>query len=283
MNIRIEAQARKMTTNFDYMYKVVPSEGNFSWAQHTLDFYYLRKNTGNLDYGMKFEFRKQHLSLYNTPKAYTIDNPNELYRIGVDGSVSWRMNQQWYLNADVTSFFASDFKEAMDFSEIQYSGKIFLGIGFGPKTPHQKLKVGLGYGILRKRPLLYPFFSYAQSLSKKITLELGYPHSTLHYRINERHYLMSTGSFNGEYTNIHLPSNTPNNLPYGTVRLSQYAFDLNIGYHYNIQPRWKTVIKIGYLIDNTATINDSDNNILYDLATDPSVYLSMGITYNIHN
>jgi len=72
MNIRIEAQARKMTTNFDYMYKVVPSESNFSWAQHTLDFYYLRRNTGNLDYGMKFEFRKQYPTLYDAPKTYTI-------------------------------------------------------------------------------------------------------------------------------------------------------------------------------------------------------------------
>jgi|TARA_R110000744_G_scaffold75293_2_gene149874 hypothetical protein len=283
MNVRTVAQERKMSKIFDYSYMVVPSDSDFSWAQHTLDFYYSNKYTEKLDYGMKITLRKQYLTLYDSPMSYTIEDPDQLYRVGANGSVSWKMTGQWYLHTEVSTFFASDFKEAMDFSEMQYSGNILLGLGFGPPHQDRKLKLGLGYGILRKRPLLYPIFSYSQSLSKNLTLELGYPHSTLHYKINERHYLNSTGTFKGEYTNIHLPMTTSNDLPFGTVRLLQYAYDLNMGYHYKIQPHWDTVIKIGYLLDNTATITDDHDNILYDLATSPSFYVSMGVTYKILN
>lgn len=283
MNVRTVAQERKMSKLFDYSYMVVPSDSNFSWAQHTLDFYYSNKYTKKLAYGMQLAFRKQYLTLYDSPKAYTIENPDQLYRISVNGNVSWKITEQWYLHAEVSSFFASDFKEAMDLSEMQYSGNLFLGMDFGPHPQDRKLKLGLGYGILRKSPLLHPIFSYSQSLSKNLTLELGYPRTILHYKINERHYLNSTGSFKGEYTNIHLPMTTSNDLPFGKARLLQYSFDLNMGYHYKIQPHWDTVIKIGYLLDNTATITDEHDNILYDLATSPSVYVSMGVTYKILN
>lgn len=283
MHARIAAQTEKEMVYLDYMYEVVPSNGNYSWEQHNLGMHYSKDLAPKVSYGLSLNMRRQQSLFYDSPKNYGMEEPDELYRMETRGTLSWQMTDRWKLDAGFSIFTASDFKEALDLSEIQHSGKLVLATDIGTTTPNQQLNFGFGYGILRKHPLLYPIISFSRSLSKNINVDIGFPRTTVHYSIDEWHEISTSGSFKGEYTNIHLPAGTPDDLPHGEMRLAQYALDVNIGYTYKIQPQWYTLIKVGYLINNTAVITDGQGNIAYDLSTEPSVYLSMGLTFKIRD
>lgn len=283
IHVSMEAQTSKEMAYVDYSYEMVPSNDNLSWGRHHFGVSFSKSKMPNITYGLLLNLQQQQSWFYGAPKSFGLDEPDKSYKIEPGGTFSLGVTDRWGLDAAFSTLIASDFKETIHFSDLQYSGNLVLIVDIGQNTPNRHLSLGLGYGILRKRTIFYPIFSFSQSLSKKLNVELGFPNTSIHYRINERHHTMAMGAFKGERTHIHLPDSTPNDLPGGKVDLAQYALDIKIVHTYKIQPQWHTMITIGYLFDNTAIVADDHDNTLFDLAAEQSVYLSMGLTYIINN
>lgn len=283
MHIQIGAQPKKEMAILDYRYEVVPSKGNYSWAQYELGLRYRSSGKAGPDYGLHMDLQRRQPWFYEVPQPVGMEEPDELYRVETGADMTWKMSTNRRFHARFSTFLASDLNRAPDLSDLQYAAALSMTLGKGADSQGTQWKFGLEYGILRTRRLFHPLLSWIQPLSPKLKLELGFPLTALHFNINPWHTLRATGNLKGKYTDIHLPETTPDDLPQGAVRLVDHAFDLTLEHSYQLRPQWQTLIRVGFLIDHKAMITDKKGAWLHDLSPGPSVYLSMGLAYSILN
>lgn len=186
MSARIVAQSENEMAKIDFMYSIVPRDGDLSWSQYDFNLYYSKLQGKNLDYDIYLKYRNQNFDFFSTAKGLNMEEANALHRIGTGGSFSLNLSQTWDLNADFSTFISSDFKGQFNTSDIQYFGKVLLGAKLWPKLPNHGVKIGLGYGILKDEPVFHPVVSFSHMLFNGFYLELGFPQSAIYYKLNDR-------------------------------------------------------------------------------------------------
>ncbi|WP_299433508.1 DUF6268 family outer membrane beta-barrel protein [uncultured Aquimarina sp.] len=141
---------------------------------------------------------------------------------------------------------------------------------------------GIGFGTPFGEPQLFPAISFRKKVNSQWNYVLGLPETSLNYNYGERHTFSGKATFNGLFGNASSSTILPDNSLQTDTKLQFNSLNTGFQYNYRIQPNWTTVISLGYTPWNQLRVLDNHNNELYDLGSNSSFYISMGLKFNIN-
>ena len=206
---------------------------------------------------------------FNTEPVERIHN---IYS-GVD--INYSLDKSWELGGGVEVSNASN----LDADQYVITGNAHLKYNFKTVFP-----VAVEVGALYDSPLGKLEFLPTVALTttyRKYQIQLGFPKSSLQYKLSENSMLETAYTFEGDY--FHLADELIFNSvePAREVGLSQQK--LSLGYTYNLDPNWSFSLSGGYLLKNELSFYTGNDDTIYDLDLGAGPVFSTGIKFNFFN
>ncbi len=268
--------------NVEFEYGVMPNVGETNIEKYTLNLNLGKKFTkvGTIGFGVSYnayDFMFNNAS--NVLDASAYENIHDL-KLGVE--YRYDINTSWSANLMFSPTISSSLSESISEEDLILSSWATLSKSWGNKNKQASLAFGVGYGPYFGKPQVIPIISFRKKINERWDYTLEVPRVNLSYRINERHEISSEGIFKGLFGNVSSEVDVPEVGSLQNTKLQYNSLDIGLKYKYRIQPNWTTVIKLGYSPWNQLTIFDEKNNKIYDFEASSSLFISMGLNYNLN-
>ena len=274
----LHAQLPKEIASFAY--SVFPSINNTDISETSI-----RLNTqfhwSNTTLQLQGAYVQRQYQFYGNAALINFGNFETTHFLQFKGTVSRWLGKNWKLQSEIAPSLASNLENGVstkDWVLNQSAGLIKEWNGPNRKVA---LKFGVGRGTYFGKPQFIPIFKYGVSHDNKWSLNLGFPQSEYIRIINERNSITSFVTVNGTYTNLSGSLSIDNLGTFEHAKLVQNGIDFGLEYLFRIQPNFTTSLKSGYSMVNSLEIQDDNENILYDFDPNGSIYVSIGLKYNI--
>ncbi len=264
-----------------FEYTTIPDVGGASVEKYSMNLNLGKKfkNRGVLGLGVSYDY---HDFIFNNASLSFDARPYEsMHRITADFSFKYNINTTWSTDVIFAPSLSSNFEESLSNEDIVINSSLTLSKSWGEEKS-SLFTFGIGYGTLLGKPQLIPLVSFQKKVNSKWNYIVGIPKTEINYHFNSRHKIAVLAGLRGFFGNISSTVNFPGIGPFTNTKLQYNSLDTGINYTYRIQPNWTTIIKVGYSPWNQLEILDSENNEIYDFEPDSSLFISMGLKFNLN-
>ncbi len=265
-----------------FEYRMVPSAGDISWGNYAIALTPRIAFPKNNVLGGQFLYEKTMFSFFDTTVGLPIDSFEEIHQIAAGVFYRSNFSNAWGMKVFFSPVISSNLSQSLSWDDVQYAGSIaFLKKWIGEKNDIG-FRFGLGYGALFGEPDFYPILSVGGTLGNHMGYRLGFPETHVYRNIGERHQVNLSVAPEGSFTNLSGALND-NGLPnLNDAKLEYKALDIGLEHTFRIQPYLNTLVKVGYLTENSLQLLDEATVMLNDFDTNGSVYITMGLTVNLN-
>ncbi|MBU2997895.1 hypothetical protein KO500_15745 [Cellulophaga baltica] len=124
-----------------------------------------------------------------------------------------------------------------------------------------------------------PVIAYTKRLSDEWAYKIGFPESRAKYTLNDNHNIEAFTTLDGLVGNINDDVEIHSTDYVGT--LNNTYFVGGIGYNLRFLKNFLLESKVGYTAVNNLKVQSYDNNEIYDLEIQNSLYINFGLKYNL--
>jgi len=156
---------------------------------------------------------------------------------------------------------------------------LFGGIEFTNKlAENAQIAIGVQRNTIFEKPEILPTFHFKYSFKNKMELDLGFPSAKISYSNNERNTFSITNDFNGYFYNTNEKITIQNTK---IERVSWSQMTTGFQYKRKFDENFTLELKGGYDFNKKFHLNDSDDNIRYDLNINDGYTFKLGIKYQL--
>ncbi len=156
---------------------------------------------------------------------------------------------------------------------------LFGGIEFTNKlAENAQIAIGVQRNTIFGKPEILPTFHFKYSFKNKMELDLGFPSAKISYSNNERNTFSITNDFNGYFYNTNEKITIQNTK---IERVSWSQMTTGFQYKRKFDENFTLELKGGYDFNKKIHLNDSDDNIRYDLNINDGYTFKLGIKYQL--
>ncbi|GAA4274507.1 DUF6268 family outer membrane beta-barrel protein [Aquimarina gracilis] len=265
-----------------FEYITVPDLGDASVEKYSLSFNLGKKFKKRAVLGLGIFYDYHEFTYTNASLNFDTGPYVDFHTIKTKLFFKYFIDTSWSANVMFAPLLSSNFEESISSEDVILSSAITLSKSWKTKAGSALLTFGVGYGPAFGKPQLIPVVSFKSKIDETWSYSLGSPKTTINYRINPRHSVSAVVGFNGLFGNVSSTTNIPEIGLIDNTKLQYNSLDTGINYLYRIQPNWTTIVKLGYSPWNQLKILDNENNEIYDFEPNGSVFISMGLKYNLN-
>ncbi len=194
----------------------------------------------------------------------------------------YAIDSTWFVNLIIAPSLASNLEGSLGNEDFILNSMATLSKKWQNETQLSSLTFGIGFGTFFGKPRLIPVVAFRKRIRTTWSYVLGFPQSKISYHMDLRHTVSARANFRGVFGNVSSTVNFPNEGTFENTKLQYNSLDTSLDYTYRIQPNWTTIIRVGYSPWNQLLILDDANNEVYDLKADSSIFISMGLKFNLN-
>ena len=194
----------------------------------------------------------------------------------------YMINESWSGNIMFSPVISSNLEGNLSNDDLIISSILSVSKRWGNDDTFSVLTFGLGFGTPFGEPQFFPAISFRKKINANWSYVLGIPETRVNYTYRERHTFSGKATFNGLFGNASSSVLLPDGSIQTNTKLQYNSLNTGFQYNYRIQPNWTTTISLGYAPWNQLKILDNNNDELYDIASDSSFYISMGLKFNLN-
>lgn len=230
-----------------------------------------------IDLGLSLKQRNLNFSPYF---PYSDEDISKLYAVDFSLKKNLIKKNDWSLQLEFTPQIRSNFKSALHWNDFLWNGGISVTKKFNDNS---NFNFAIKYGTLLGKPKPYVELSYTQKVGDKFNLVLGFPETSLNYKINESHSIGLKSYYDSYYTTVSDES-------YSRVVFNQILFyeslffsgiNTDLTYSYKFSNNSVINFSIGKSFNNKLELNEN-NNYWNKISFNNIFNVSMGFKYNLN-
>ncbi|RKN37259.1 DUF6268 family outer membrane beta-barrel protein [Aquimarina sp. AD1] len=194
----------------------------------------------------------------------------------------YMINESWSGNIMFSPVISSNLEGSLSNNDLIINSILSVSKKWGNDKTFSIVTFGLGFGTPFGEPQFFPAISFRKKINSNWSYILGIPETSINYTYRERHTFSGKASFSGLFGNASSSVTLADSSLQTNTKLQYNSLNTGIQYNYRIQPNWTTTISLGYAPWNQLKIRDNDNNELYDIESNSSFYISMGLKFNLN-
>ncbi|TAI47200.1 hypothetical protein EW142_10970 [Flagellimonas allohymeniacidonis] len=274
----LQAQIPREIASFDY--SLLPNINNTDISETSIRLNH-QFNWANTTLQLHGTYLQRQYQFYGNTALINFGNFETTHFLQFKGTVNRSLGKNWKLQSEIAPSLASNLENGLSTRDWVLNQSVGLVKEWNGPNRKVSLKFGAGRGTFFGKPQFVPILKYGISHGNKWSLNLGFPKSDYIQVINERNSIASFIAVNGTYTNLSGNISIDDLGTFEHAKLVQNGIDFGLEYLFRIQPNFTTSLKSGYSMVNSLEIQDENENILYDFDPNGSVYISIGLKYNI--
>jgi len=192
------------------------------------------------------------------------------------------LKNNWSINALVSPMLSSTFTGDISADDFFYNTILSTSKIWVKNDLKSNLTLGVGFGTLFGNPRLFPMVSYNKQLSLNTRYSIGLPVTGVFYNINEKNAINFTLSPEGVFANNSSRILNTQNEEIQNSRLQFNGLKLTLGYQLKFDENWITHFKFGYMPISGMEILDLEDNTVYDIDTNESIFLNIAVSFNLN-
>lgn len=264
-----------------FEYSILPDLGDTDLRRYSLNVTGGKQiKSGSIGLGLAYSLND--FTFFNASRTFDKSLYGEIHTISTNIFYKHNVNSSWSLNISVAPTLSSNFKNGLNNEDFVFNTSVTASKRWETDSGFSVLSFGILYGTILGEPQFLPAVSFRKIVNEKWGYHLGIPLTGVHYTIDERHSFLARASFSGLYGNNSENTTFMGIGDFTNTKLSYRGVDLGLEHNYRIQPNLTTVIRIGYVLADRLEVLDEDNNLLYDFEPNNSVYLTMGLKFNLN-
>lgn len=277
-----QTQAQEMEkyeiANFEYT--MIPSAGDVQWNAYHLNAGYGISLLENHEVGIAVSYENTVYSFFDTPSLNT-NSFEEIHTIKTGIFYRYNISNSWEFKGAFSPVISAILNKAIENEDIQYAWEALLSKTCSKEDRSIGVDFGLLYGAFFGKPKLYPTINLFGTYGNW-NYKLGFPETHINYQIDNRHQLKFGALFQGSYSNISNEINFSGVGSFTNSKLAYRALDFVLRHAFRLQPSITSIVKLGYLSENSLELLDKNDNGLMNFNTGGSVYVTMGLTLNLN-
>ncbi len=265
-----------------FEYSVVPDIGDTQIEKYATNLNFGTKlGTGMVGLGVSytlydFFYKKDSFVDFNLAPYERIHN------IRLRIFYRYMINESWSGNILFSPIISSNLTGSLSNEDLIINSILSVSKKWGNEENLSVLTFGLGFGTPFGEPQFFPAISFRKKINSSWSYILGIPETSINYTYRERHVFSGKATFEGLFGNVSSSIALPDSSLQTNTKLQYNSLNTGFQYNYRIQPNWTTTISLGYAPWNQLKILDNNNNELYDIGSDSSFYISMGLKFNLN-
>ncbi|WP_405208670.1 DUF6268 family outer membrane beta-barrel protein [Aquimarina sp. LLG6339-5] len=192
------------------------------------------------------------------------------------------INDSWSCMLMFSPSISSNLEGSISSNDLLINSIASVSKKWGDTNTFSLLTFGIGFGTPFGEPQFFPAISFRKKVNSRWNYALGVPETSLNYTYRERHTFSGKATFSGLFGNASSSVTLPDASLQTDTKLQYNSLNTGFQYSYRIQPNWTAVISLGYAPWNRLRVLDNDNNELYDIGSNSSFYISMGLKFNLN-
>ncbi len=265
-----------------FEYSIIPDLGDTSVEKYTLNLNLGKRFKKRGTFGVGVSYNYYDFMFNNASLDFDAHSYENIHTIRARFFFKYFINTTWSANVMFAPIVSSNFEGGLSHEDVIISSAVTLSKSWSNEKTSSLFTFGIGYGIALGEPQLIPIVSFRKKVNETWSYFLGIPRTKLNYHFDQRHTLSTEASLNGLFSNISSSINFQELGSFTDTKLQYNSLDTSLNYVYQIQPNWTTVVKIGYSPWNQLKILDNENNEIYDFEPDSSLFISIGLKFNLN-
>ncbi|MCG9970891.1 DUF6268 family outer membrane beta-barrel protein [Christiangramia crocea] len=264
-------------TNFQTMgwqYSLYPSGEQYTTVSKTELFANFSRQFEefSLDHALRLEMDLVELPIqYWTRGSRDVYIYDFSYAVGLNYSFSKNIAFHVEFEPSVTSTFENDFSS----EDVVLYGGAYALISRQIAAKPAYLKIGIAYSSHLGEPEMLPLLAFSAMISKKLTVQLGFPKSEITYRFRPSGVLSAGLSYEGKYVNL-----GSSLLQEGNDHAEKLKWEwtsLGMNYSHDLSTLLAIELGAGYLLKNEFSLRNEEGEAFSTIKLNPYPFLSSGI------
>jgi len=232
---------------------------------------------GDLDLGVSLAQRNLNFSPnFN----YSDEDVSKLYAVDFSLKKNLIQKNNWTVQLEFTPQIRSNFKSNLQWDNFLWNG----GLNLTKKiNDNSSFLLAIKYGSLLGKPKPYVELSYKQKIGEKFNLTLGFPETSINYKLNETHSIGLKSYYDSYYTTVSDQSYSRvisnQTLLYESLFFS--GINTNLTYFYKYSNSSIINFSIGKSYNNKLELNEN-YNYLNKISFNNTFNVSIGFKYNLN-
>ncbi|GAA4276377.1 DUF6268 family outer membrane beta-barrel protein [Aquimarina mytili] len=265
-----------------FEYGLIPNLGETSVEKYTVNFNLGKRLNKSQTIGFGVSYNAYNFMFNSTSNGFDASAYENIHDIMLKVYYKYAITTSWSANLMFSPTISSSLSESLSGEDLILSSIATLSKSWRNGDKRSLLVFGIGYGASLGKPQFIPVISFRKKINARWSYILGAPQTMISYHSNERHKISAEASINGFFGNVSSGVDFPEIGSLQNTKLQYNSLDMALQYKYRIQPNWTTIIKMGYSPWNQLKILDNGNNEIYDFGASSSLFISMGLKYNLN-
>ncbi len=280
MNIMYAQNPNMEIAGFEY--SLIPDLGGLSVEKYSMNLNFGKRSKKRAMIGFGVSYDYYDFIFNNASLDFNIESYEKIHNVKTRMFFKYFISSTWSANLLFAPSLSSNLKGSLSNEDFILNSMVTLSKKWQNEKKMSLLNFGVGYGTSFGKPQFIPVVSFQKEIDANWSYSLGVPRTKINYQFYSRHTISGTASFNGLFGNASSVVDFQNSQTLTDTKLQYNSLDTSLDYVYRIQPNWTTVIKIGYSPWNQLKILDDENNEIYDFETNGSIFVSMGLKFNLN-
>ncbi|MDY8136140.1 DUF6268 family outer membrane beta-barrel protein [Aquimarina sp. 2201CG5-10] len=265
---------------FGIEYTMVPDIGDVSMQQYNAQAA-IGKRLGKGMIGFGVNYTHSNFTFNNATTNFDTSSYETFHTIR--GNLFYRraLGNSWSGNLVVSPVLSSNFESGISSEDFFINAIASVSKRWRKDESLATLTMGLGYGTMLGKPRFIPVISYRKKINDQWSYGLGAPKTNVQYQLNPKNEFVAFAGFNGLFANNSSSVTFSNTESLTDTKIQYNSLNLGLEHHFKIQPNWTTLIRLGYSPWNQLRILDNDFNEVYEFETNGSLFISMGLRFNL--
>lgn len=264
-----------------FEYSLLPSIGN-TQLEKTAVSVGLGKKFGKSLLTFGINYTKYDIYFKDILLGNTLSDFENIHTMRINFFYSRPLKNNWFVNALVSPMLSSTLTEDISTDDFFYNTFLSASKLWIKNDLRTNLTLGVGFGTLFGRPRVFPIVSYSKQLSLNTRYSIGLPFSGLFHDINEKNTINFTLSPEGLFANNASSILNTENEEINNSRLQFNGLKLTLGYQLKFDENWITHFKLGYMPISNMEVIDLEDNTLYDINTNETIFLNIAVSFNLN-
>lgn len=264
---------------FDYT--MIPSIGDIELKRTSIAFNFGAKvKKGLLGFGLGYD----NSTLYfKSADAHNLHNNfTNLHTVRMNIVYRKPLKNNWAFNTVFAPMLSSNFAGSLTTEDFVFNSFTSFSKRWFKNELKSSLNIGLGFGTLFGSPRLFPLASYYSEINEKLSFSIGLPRTEVTYKLNDFNSINLNVKPEGLYANNSSDLVLEDGKIYENSKVVYNALKLSLGYNMKFEKNWVASFNLGYIPVSSVTILDNNDNDINDFNTDDSVFVNVGVSFNIN-
>lgn len=265
--------------NLGWQYSLYPSGKEYTTVSKTALFADVSNHFQNFSLEHDFQFEMDQVDL---PVEYWTEGSRDvhIYDFSYAVNFSYFLSENVGFHVDFAPSVISTFESTLSSDDIVLYGGAFASFNSEIGAKPTYLKLGIAYSSYFGEPEILPVFAFSTVVSEKFTVQVGFPESEIAYKFKPSSLLRGSLNYEGKYVNLGPSLSQKGNDPAEKLKWEWTSLELN--YSHELSTLWTIELGTGYLLKNTFSLRNENEQTLSTIKLDPSLFLTSGIKLKIN-